>query len=91
MDLSELTISEAQAAFARGAWTSVRLCEAYLQRIAAIDRAGPMLRLRVRAGHARAAHATVQGDDAGIARAGRARTGGQSRLRGGPIRLFVNF
>jgi amidase len=44
MDLPELTIAETQAACARGEWTSVRLCEAYLQRIAAIDQAGPMLR-----------------------------------------------
>jgi amidase len=44
MDLPELTIGEAEAAFARREWTSVRLCETYLQRIAAIDRAGPMLR-----------------------------------------------
>jgi amidase len=43
MDPAELTIAEAQAAFARE-WTSVGLCEAYLQRIAAIDHAGPMLR-----------------------------------------------
>jgi amidase len=44
MELPELTITDAQAAFARGAWTSARLCEAYLERIAAIDQAGPLLR-----------------------------------------------
>lgn len=43
MDLPELTVTEAQAAFACGEWTSLRLCEAYLQRIATIDQAGPML------------------------------------------------
>lgn len=44
VDLPELTIAEAQAAFVRGEWTSAGLTESYLRRIAAIDRAGPMLR-----------------------------------------------
>jgi amidase len=44
MDLPEFSIAELQATFARGEWTASTLCEAYLQRIATIDRAGLTLR-----------------------------------------------
>lgn len=44
LDLPELTVAEAQAAFARCERTGARLCEAHLKRIATIDQAEPMLR-----------------------------------------------
>ncbi|MCB1289916.1 MAG: amidase [Mycobacterium sp.] len=44
MNLPELSISDVQAACARGEWTSAALVEHYLLRIAEIDRAGPSLR-----------------------------------------------
>ncbi|MBV8199677.1 MAG: amidase, partial [Acidobacteria bacterium] len=43
-ELAELTIAELQAGMAAGRWTSRRLVEAYLARIAALDRHGPALR-----------------------------------------------
>ncbi|MEM7445429.1 MAG: amidase family protein, partial [Pseudomonadota bacterium] len=43
-ELIEFTISELQGLFDDGEWTSKSLCEAYLQRIAEIDQAGPTLR-----------------------------------------------
>jgi amidase len=44
MDLPEYRIAELQEAFDRSEWTAVSLCEAFLQRIAEIDQAGPTLR-----------------------------------------------
>ncbi|MGE3264686.1 amidase [Methylocystis sp.] len=44
MLLGDFTIAQAQDFFARGEGTSVALCQAYLERIAEIDRAGPNLR-----------------------------------------------
>ncbi len=44
MELPEYTISDLQALFDQGEWTSVRLCEAFLKRISEIDTAGPTLR-----------------------------------------------
>ncbi|MCC9608631.1 amidase [Blastopirellula sp. JC732] len=44
MDLSEFSIADLQNRFAAGEWSAVTLCEAFLQRIAAIDHAGPTLR-----------------------------------------------
>jgi len=44
MDLPERNIAELQASFDRGEWTASSLCEAFLARIATIDRAGPTLR-----------------------------------------------
>lgn len=44
MELSELGITELQDAFENGTLSSLDLCQAYLNRIAEIDRAGPMLR-----------------------------------------------
>ncbi|MGD9659485.1 MAG: amidase family protein, partial [Methylocystis sp.] len=44
MLLEDLTIARAQDFFARGEWTSVALCQAYLERIAEIDCSGPNLR-----------------------------------------------
>ena len=44
MKLQEYSIAELQDLFAAGDWTSESLCDAFLKRIAAIDRAGPTLR-----------------------------------------------
>jgi amidase len=44
VQLGDFTITEMQSFFACGEWTSVALCQAYLERIAEIDRAGPNLR-----------------------------------------------
>jgi amidase len=44
MDLPEYYIAELQACFDQGKWTAATLCEAFLQRIATIDHAGPKLR-----------------------------------------------
>ena len=44
MQLGDFTIAEMQSFFACSEWTSVALCQAYLERIAEIDRAGPNLR-----------------------------------------------
>ncbi|MCG8586442.1 MAG: amidase [Pirellulales bacterium] len=43
MDLPELSIVELQDSLDRGEWTAANLCEAFLGRIEAIDRAGPKL------------------------------------------------
>jgi amidase len=43
-DLEEITIAQLQAGLASGRYTSRRLCEAYLARIAQLDRRGPTLR-----------------------------------------------
>jgi amidase len=43
MELPEYGIADLQAAFERGEWTAVSLCEAFLQRMDAIDVAGPTL------------------------------------------------
>jgi amidase len=43
-EFNELTIRDLQAAMQSGRLTARRLCEAYLQRIAALDRQGPELR-----------------------------------------------
>jgi amidase len=43
-ELAEATIAELQASLAAGRWTSRGLVEAYLARIAALDRRGPELR-----------------------------------------------
>src|SRR5262249_42586406 len=42
-ELEELTIAELQAGLASGRWTARSLAEAYLARIAALDRQGPAL------------------------------------------------
>ncbi len=44
MDLPECSIAELQVCFDRGEWTATMLCEAFLERIARIDREGPTLR-----------------------------------------------
>ena len=44
MKLQEYSIAELQERFDRGEWTAVSLCEALLERISEIDRAGPTLR-----------------------------------------------
>jgi amidase len=44
MELPEYSIAEVQQQFERQAWTAVTLCEAFLQRLAEIDRTGPTLR-----------------------------------------------
>jgi amidase len=44
MELPEYSIAELQTCLDRGEWTAVSLCEAFLARIAEIDRAGPSLR-----------------------------------------------
>jgi amidase len=44
MELPEYSIADMQQQFDRRAWTAVTLCEAFLQRITAIDRTGPTLR-----------------------------------------------
>jgi amidase len=44
MDLPEYSIGELQGHFVRGELNAVRLCEAFLARIARIDYAGPTLR-----------------------------------------------
>jgi amidase len=44
MDLPEYCVAELQEHFVRGELTAVRLCEAFLARIATIDHAGPTLR-----------------------------------------------
>jgi amidase len=43
MSFPEFSIAELQERFDRGEWTAVNLCEAYLARIANIDRTGPTL------------------------------------------------
>jgi amidase len=42
-ELEELTTAQLQAGMASGRWTSRRIVEQYLERIAALDRAGPSL------------------------------------------------
>ena len=44
MDLPEHGLADLQACFDRGEWTATTLCEAYLQRIAALNHRGPCLR-----------------------------------------------
>jgi amidase len=44
LDLAEAGVGDLHAHIVRGALTSVALCERYLDRIAALDRAGPRLR-----------------------------------------------
>jgi len=44
MNLAEYSIAELQIAFDQDEWTSVSLCEVFLQRISEIDASGPMLR-----------------------------------------------
>ncbi len=44
MELREFGVSELQTAFENGTLNAVNLCQAYLDRISEIDRAGPMLR-----------------------------------------------
>ncbi|MGD9622974.1 MAG: amidase [Mycolicibacterium sp.] len=44
MDLPELTVTDVQSAYARAELTSAALVESFLQRIAQIDCAGPLLR-----------------------------------------------
>jgi amidase len=43
-ELEEVTVAQLQAGLASGRYTSRRLCEAYLARIAQLDRRGPTLR-----------------------------------------------
>ncbi len=43
MELPEFTIAALQDNYQRGTWTARGLCEAYLARIAALDRSGPCL------------------------------------------------
>jgi amidase len=43
LDVEELTLADAQSKLASGEWSSHALTQAYLDRIAAIDRAGPKL------------------------------------------------
>lgn len=78
MDLCEFSIAELQAAFANGTWTALSLTEAYLGRIAEIDRAGPTL------------HSVIElnPDALAIARAldaERAKTGPRGPLHGVPV------
>lgn len=42
-ELDELTIADLQQGMASGRWTSRRLCELYLDRIAQVDKSGPTL------------------------------------------------
>ena len=43
-ELDEITVDDLQAGMASGQWSSADITQAYLDRIAAIDRQGPMLR-----------------------------------------------
>jgi amidase len=43
MDLLEYSVADLQACFERGEWSAATLCEAFLERIERIDRAGPKL------------------------------------------------